>query len=128
VLDGVAFSLTGTKECPVCSSSICDAHLTACRSCARHVCARDLEHGDCLTCRRLEDLADPDDSLQSAALEANKGEPPAAKRWRSARDGGHTVVELDLGWRRRLVYSVRHGEARPATAVYHSLFGSERRR
>jgi hypothetical protein len=127
-IDGVAFSLTGTRVCPVCSASICDAHLAACRNCARHACVRDLEHGLCLTCRRLEELADPEDSLIAAALEANKGEPPTAKRWRSARDGRDTVVELDLGWRRRLVFSVRHGESRPATALYHSLLGSERRR
>ena len=127
-IDSVAFSLTGTKECPVCSSLICSAHLGACLNCARRVCVRELENGTCVTCRRFEDLVDPDDSLHAAAIEANKGEPPAAKRWRSARDAGHTVVELDLGWRRRLVLSVRHGEARPATAVYHSLLGSERRR
>ena len=127
-IDGVAFSLEGTRECPVCGASTCNAHLAACRNCARHACVRDLEQGLCLTCRRFEELADPDDDLIAAALEANKGEPPTAKRWRSARDARHTVVELDLGWRRRLVFSVLHGESRPATALYHSLLGSERRR
>jgi hypothetical protein len=127
-VDGVAFSLTGTKRCPICTQSACAEHLGSCRSCARIVCSRELEGGVCRTCRQLEPLADPDDTLIAAALEANRGEPPKAKQWRAARDAMHTIVELDFGWRRRLVVSVPHGEPRPSTAVYHSLLGAERRR
>jgi hypothetical protein len=50
------------------------------------------------------------DTLIAVALEANRGEPPQAKQWRAARDASHTIVELDFGWRRRLVVGVPHGE------------------
>jgi hypothetical protein len=53
---------------------------------------------------------------------------PAAKQWRAARDAADTVVERDLGWRRRLVLSVPHGDSHPAAALDHSLLGSERKR
>ncbi|HEX6533586.1 MAG TPA: hypothetical protein VF041_03260 [Gemmatimonadaceae bacterium] len=44
-------------------------------------------------------------------------------RWRLSRDATHTVVELDLGWTRRLVFTVRHGDARAETVVRHSVLG-----
>jgi hypothetical protein len=127
-VDGVAFSLTGTKPCPICTQPACATHLGSCRSCARIVCSRELEDRVCRTCRQLAPLVDPDDTLIAAALEANRGEPPKAKEWRASRDATHTVVELALGWRRRLVLTVLHGESRPSTAVYHSLLGAKRRR
>jgi hypothetical protein len=127
-VDGVTYSVTGTAACPVCEAAVCAQHRALCRSCGRIVCSRDLEASVCRTCRRLEPLADPDDALIAAALEANRGEPPRAKGWRAARDAAGTVVELDFGWRRRLVFTVPHGESQPATAMYHSLLGSERRR
>lgn len=127
-MDGQAFSLTGTKACPVCAKQACDVHLKTCSSCARSVCASDVEGGMCRTCRRLEPITDPADELIAAAVAANKGEPPKAKAWRAARDARDTVVELDLGWKRRLVFAETHGESRPVTAVYYSLFGTERRR
>ena len=38
-VDGAAFSLTGTHECPVCERRSCDRHRFECTSCGRHVCA-----------------------------------------------------------------------------------------
>ena len=127
-VDGVTFSLTGTRPCPVCGKAACETHRVACGSCARQVCIRDLERERCLTCGRLEPVADPGDDLIQAALAANNGEPPKGKQWRTARDKAGTVVEIDLGWTRRLVFTIRHGELRPQTVVQHSLLGSKRLR
>jgi hypothetical protein len=126
-IDGQAFSLTGTSACPVCDRRACGAHRKVCTSCAREVCAADLATGVCRTCRSLVVTADPEDELIAAAIIANKGEPAKARTWRTARDTRDTVVELDLGWRRKLVFTVPHGESKPGTAIYSSLFGVERR-
>ena len=125
-VDSVVFSTVGTKPCPVCGKPTCGAHRSACKSCARQVCARDVDQGRCLTCRRLEVTADPPDDVVQAALAANGGEPVKAKSWRTARDATATVVELELGWTRRLVFTLPHGELRPRTVVAHSALGSKR--
>ena len=127
-VDGVTFSLTGTRECPVCGKAACEAHRVACPSCARQVCIRDFEGARCLTCHQLDAAPDLGDDLIQAALAANNGEPLKAKQWRTARDATATVVEADLGWTRRLVFTVRHGGLRPQTVVQHSLLGSKRLR
>ncbi len=127
-VDGVTFSLTGTRECPVCGRLACEGHRAACRHCARQVCVKDIEGGRCFTCRNLAPAPDPADDLIQAALAANGGEPPKAKEWRTAQDASGTVVELDLGWTRRLVFTVLHGETRPRTVVAHSVLGSRRTR
>jgi len=125
-IDAVSFSMTGTKPCPVCDKATCEAHRASCGYCARQVCARDIAGGKCVTCGKLEIVADPADDLIQAALAANGGEPPKAKSWRTARDASGSVVELDLGWTRRLVFTVPHGEVKPRTVVTHSLVGSRR--
>jgi hypothetical protein len=73
-------------------------------------------------------MPEPGDDLIAAAMDANGGEPPSAKEWRTARDATHTVVELARGWMRRLVFTVRHGDQLAETVVTHSPFGSSRRR
>ena len=125
-VDGVTFSVTGTRPCPVCGRPTCGAHRAGCAYCARQVCIRDTEGGRCLTCRRLEDVPDPADDLIQASLAANGGEPPSAKAWRTAQDASGTVVELDLGWTRRLVFTVPHGETKPRTVLHHSVLGAKR--
>jgi hypothetical protein len=45
-----------------------------------------------------------------------------------ARDQTHVVVELDLGWSRRAVLTLRPGDAAPESVVRHSLVGSKRRK
>lgn len=127
-VDRVAFSITGTKPCPVCDRATCESHRAACSHCARQVCVSDIAEGRCTTCGKLEILADPADDLIQAGLAANGGEPPKAKSWRAARDATSTVVELDLGWTRRLVFTVPHGETKPRTVVQHSLMGAKRLR
>lgn len=128
IVDGVAFSLTGTKECPVCAQNMCADHYARCKWCGRVVCSRDVEGDRCRTCQTLEWTVDPDDDLLAAAQAANRGEPTKAKSWRTSRDARHTIVELDMGWRRRLVLSVPHGETRPAIVLAHGLLGSRRLR
>lgn len=127
-IDGVTFSLTGTRGCPVCRRTVCATHLAACSSCARAVCTSDIEESTCRTCRAVEIASDLADELIAASLQANRGEPVKAKEWRTARDATHTIVEAQLGWGRRLTFSVAHGESKPSTAVYRSLLGAERRR
>lgn len=92
------------------------------------MCRAELGGGDskCLTCRKLAPDPDPEDRLITAVLAANGGEPPKAKAWRTARDGTHTVVELDLGWTRRLVVAVRHGESRADVGVRRAVWGRGR--
>ena len=127
-VDQVTFSLAGTQRCPVCGRNACLSHRVACSYCARQVCVRDVEEGRCTTCRILAETADPADELLQAALAANGGQPVHNKGWRTARDASHTVAELDLGWTRRLVFTVSHGDTKPRTVVRHSLLGSRRKR
>jgi hypothetical protein len=82
---------------------------------------KEVVDGKCATCRKLTVVSDPDDLLIAAAIHANKGDPLKAKEWKAARDATATVVELGLGWGRRLVFSVRHGEARPEAGRFHGL-------
>jgi hypothetical protein len=41
-----------------------------------------------------------------------------------SRDGSHHVVEVDTGWTRRVVFTVRHGDSKADTVVRHSILGS----
>ncbi|MGH7519617.1 MAG: hypothetical protein ACREOC_19460, partial [Gemmatimonadales bacterium] len=125
-VDGLAFSLTGTKPCAVCGKTACEKHRASCRWCGRFACSKDVHEGKCRTCAKLAATADPADDLIQAALAANGGSPPRAKAWKTSRDVSGTVVELELGWTRRLVFGVPHGETAPATVVQHSALGTKR--
>ncbi|MEW5849444.1 MAG: hypothetical protein AB2A00_11555 [Myxococcota bacterium] len=129
-VDEMTFSLAGTRECPVCRRTTCDDHFASCRSCARSVCVADVPTGGsrtCKTCAAFEEVADPSDQLIAAATTA-LGERRKVNRWRAARDATHVVVDLDLGWTRRVVFTVRHGDDQPETVVKHSMFGQTRMR
>ncbi len=129
-VDGQTFSLTGVKECPVCGKDACARHRAACAHCGRQVCTADLapQTRQCATCAQLAAIADPPDEVVTAALAVSGGEPRAARSWRMARDHSHCVVELDLGWRQKAVFTVRHGDNVPDSIVKHSLLGSKRRK
>ena len=96
------------------------------------MCAADLGQPSrrCATCARLAAVSDPPESIVTAALAATgrRSAPRSPRRWRMARDRGHQVVELDLGWKQKAVFTVRHGEDVPDTVVKHSLLGSKRRK
>jgi hypothetical protein len=71
---------------------------------------------------------DPPDEVVTAARAVTGRAPRPARAWRMARDQTHLVVELDLGWSRRAVFTVRHGDTVPESVVTHSLVGSKRRK
>lgn len=126
-VDDRTYSLAGTSACPVCTRATCRDHLIACLSCGRRVCTQDIDSGRiCQTCHRLELVSDPDDDVITAAIAANDGEPVKARSWRVNQDASHRVVEVDLGWTRRLVFTVAHELAEPSTVVRRSVFGSRR--
>jgi len=129
-VDGQAFSLAGVTECPICGKGACARHRATCAYCGRHVCTVDLsrESRRCVTCAQLAAVSDPPDEVVTAALAATGGEPTSSRTWRMARDRSHLVVEIDLGLKRKAVFTVRHGDKVPDSVVKHSLLGSKRRK
>ncbi len=129
-VDGEVFSLAAVADCPVCGKGACPEHRGTCGNCGRHVCTADLEQQSrrCATCAQLATIADPPDEVVTAARVVTGGVPKASHRWRVARDRSHLVVEVDLGLRRRAVFTMRHGDTVPDTIVKHSLVGSKRRK
>jgi hypothetical protein len=126
-IDKRAYTATGTSSCPVCAEAVCAEHQRECKWCGRDVCRTHFDRqGLCSTCRNLTPATDPSDALITAGIAANRGEPAQAKSWRTSRDAAHTVVELDLGWTRRLIFSVRHGDTVPQHVVRRSLFGASK--
>jgi hypothetical protein len=125
-VDGLTYSLTGTKPCGVCGKAACEKHRMACHWCGRFVCTKDIHQGKCRTCAKLAVATDPPDELIQAAVVANDDSPPKAKSWKTSRDASGTVVELELGWTRKLVFAVPHGETAPSTVVHHSALGTKR--
>jgi hypothetical protein len=125
------FAVDEVSACPVCSRKACPAHFQECTSCGRRVCVGEWEEttSHCATCRRLV----PDLVLSPAELEAAvdaatvaDGPAPDAKKMRAARDATHLVVEMSHGWRRRIVFAVRHDKRRPDSVMSHSRSGSKR--
>jgi len=129
-VDDRSYTLAGTPPCPLCTKPTCRDHLLACKYCGRRVCAtdRDATSGRCLTCGQLASTSEPPDSVVAASVAANGGEPLKGGDWRVARDAGHLIAEVALGWSRKLVFSVRHGETTPDTVVRHSVLGSSRKK
>ena len=127
------FAADEVEACPVCGKDACAQHRAACGYCGRQVCTADLKQQSpprrCATCAQLAAIADPPQEVVTAArgLTGRSGAPKASRAWRIARDRSHVVVELDLGWSRRTVFTLRHGNSVPETVVTHSLAGSKRR-
>ncbi len=60
------------------------------------------------------------DRLRSAFRRVRLLRPPSGKRsWRMARDRTHVVLELNVGWRRRTVFTLPHGASEPDGVVTH---------
>ena len=124
------FASDEVEACPVCGKGACAQHRAACAYCGRQVCTADLAQPSrrCATCAQLVAVADPPEEVVTAARAVTGRAPKASRAWRIARDRSHFVVELDLGWRRRTVFTLRHGDTVPESVVTHSLVGSKRRR
>ncbi|HYL20257.1 MAG TPA: hypothetical protein VEU74_00750 [Gemmatimonadales bacterium] len=129
-VDGEVFSLTGVSECPICGKNACARHRVTCAYCGRHVCTTDWSRASrrCGTCTQLAAVSDPPDEVVAASRAATGGERKAARAWRLARDRSHVVVEVDLGLRRKAVFTLRHGATAPDSVMKHSLLGSNRRK
>ncbi len=131
-VDGLAYLVASVSECPVCGKGTCAKHRATCGYCGRLVCATDLngQSRRCVTCAQLAVVSDPPDAVVAAVLAATgEGrEPKSPRNWRIASDHSHLVVELDLGWRQKAVFTVRHGHNVPDSVVKHSLLGSNRRK
>ncbi len=123
------FASDEVAGCPVCGNDVCAQHRAACAYCGRQVCTADLAQQSrrCTTCAQLVAVADPPEEVVTAARAVTGRAPKASRAWRIARDRTHLVVELDLGWRRRTVFTLRHGDSVPESVVTHSLVGSKRR-
>ncbi len=128
-IDGKAFSLGATSRCAVCGREACRHHVASCVNCGRDFCAadRDRAHaGWCRTCGSVVDVTDPPDNI-IAAVAAERGARAARpKAWRMARDATHQIVELDLGWTRRLVLAIRSGDSRAESVFAHSILRARR--
>lgn len=125
------FASDEVEPCPVCGKDACTQHRAACGYCGRQVCTADLERQSrrCATCAQLTAIAEPPEAVITAARAViGGGAPKASRAWRMARDRSHLVVELDLGLRRKAVFTLRHGDSVPASVVNHSLLGSKRRK
>lgn len=121
-VDGRSFSPQGTTPCEICARPTCRMHLRACRWCGASACDPDRVGDRCVTCTRLAPEPNIPDEVVAAAATIT-GEQKV-KQWLLARDAGRFVVQLELGWLRRLVFSVPHGTATAVRAVRHSPFGS----
>lgn len=126
-VDEGAFRLGETVDCPVCANATCKKHLRSCSWCGRDVCVTDLSlPGErCTTCTQLREVAELPDAIIDAVASAMASKP-TPKRWRLARDATHTVVDLDLGWTRRVVMAVRHGENVANSGMSHSALGARK--
>ena len=129
-LDGQAFSLKGVEQCPACGKDACAGHRATCSHCGRQVCTADLQQQSrrCSTCAHLAAVAEPPEAVVTAARAVTGGSLRASRAWRVARDRSHLVVEVDLGLRRKAVFTLRHGDTVPDSVVKHSLLGSKRRK
>jgi hypothetical protein len=82
-----------------------------------------MHSGRCATCSRLKEADDlPDDVIAALAGVSADARP---KRRLVARDGTRFVVQLELGWTRKLVVTVPYGAAKQSRVMRHSFLGSE---
>jgi hypothetical protein len=126
-VDRGAYRVAETQECPVCAKVTCRIHLAACGWCGRTVCLHDVSGAQsrCRTCLHLRDRAELPAGVIDAVAAALPGRT-APKRWKSARDAVHTIVEVDLGWTRRAVLLVRHGDSVATVGRTHSVLNSKK--
>lgn len=124
-IDQGAFSPGETVDCPVCGKAACRSHVRSCGWCGRTVCVRDMNAGGrCSTCRQLQVSDDPPDNVLAAAAKVLR-DRQRPKQWKLAQDAAHTVVELNLGMTRKVVFVVTHGDSAPVGGRTHSGLGTK---
>ena len=125
-VDRAAYRVDQMKACPVCDKWACTSHSRDCSWCGRSVCLHDFSTrlSRCMTCARLTALREPPDHLVAAVASLLK-ERSSPKQWRTGRDAHHTVVEVTVAFKRRIVFVIRHGETAVSDARSHSLAGSK---
>ena len=126
-IDGRPYTVSGTSPCPCCGRLACIQHKRECANCRRVVCTMDFSAAHpkrCATCVKLTPESDPPDEVIAAVVEVRRGDTASPKAWKMARDAHHLIVELDLGWMRRIVVAVPHGQTRAERTVSHSVLGS----
>jgi antitoxin component of MazEF toxin-antitoxin module len=124
------FAADEVVGCPICGRKACSAHVRACAHCGRRVCIGEWEQATsrCATCRKLAPCGIPSEVERGAASDATDGDLPDRRSWRAARDSTHQVFELSHGWKRRTVFTLRHGESRAESVIVHSKKGMLRKR
>jgi hypothetical protein len=125
-VDRAAYPVDQMTACPVCDKWACTSHSRECSWCGRSVCLHDFSTrlSRCMTCARLTALNEPPEHLVAAVASLLK-ERTLPKQWRTGRDAHHTVVEVTVGFKRRVVFVVRHGETAASDARSHSIAGSK---
>src|SRR5439155_566483 len=99
--------------------------------CGRQVCTADRapQSRRCATCAQLAAIADPPVEVVAAARAVTGGGQRASRAWRMARDRSHLVVEVDLGLKRKAVFTLRPGTTSPAgTELAQRFLGFSRHR
>lgn len=126
-VDGVVFTTAGTRPCPCCDRRTCREHMRECTNCRRQICTADFADAVkvCATCARLEEVAEPTDAMLFAAIDLRGDDAGSPKAWKVARDARHVLAEIELGWTRRIVMAIPHGEQRAQSAISHSALGSK---
>lgn len=126
-VDHGAYRIRETQECPVCGKMACKLHHATCGWCGRSVCVHDIHGtaGRCRTCLQLRVSEELSASIVDAVVAALQLRSASA-RWKTARDAVHTVVEVELGWTRRVVLLVRHGDTVATVGRTHSALKSRK--
>lgn len=127
-VDEVVFTIEGTTACVCCGKRACSQHFKECDSCGRRLCVRDFSASSpktCATCAKLAYTMEIPDDILAASISV-RGDGGQPKGWRMARDAGHRVVDMDMGWTRRLTMSVPHGSSRADSVMAHSILGRRR--
>jgi hypothetical protein len=126
-VDRTGHRIADTVQCPVCTRAACKSHVRACGWCGRGVCLSDFKtmNSNCVTCTQLKELTEPSDALiETVATTLDNRQRPT--KMKSARDATHTIVEVHLGWTRRVVLAIRHSDGVAEIGKTHSAVGSKK--
>ena len=126
-VDRSGHRISETVQCPVCAKAACKLHVRACDWCGRTICLSDFKsmRSNCLTCSQLKEIAQPSEELVAAVAKALETDQ-RPNHWKTARDATHTIVEVNLGWIRRVVLAIRHSDGGAEVGKTHSAVGSRR--